>query len=1214
VWAFRKYLQSPLSVQLSDVDLALRIEDRYPGFQDSLASSVQFIRSGADPRIGSPDLQQAVVASTLGRLDQVDCSDVVDTRQVRRVAAFAVGVCLATILLAGLNQSQTSIAVERLLRPFSGPAWPRKVSLRLLREDLSPLKFDVDDAISIARGDTFKVLAENAAGRLPPRVTLEYRLADRKILSEAMRPTTMNAPATSANAQAQREVAVGQLPSVKGELEFRVVGGDDDQMAWHKVLIVPPPAVEKLQVTVTPPKYTGRPPEQFPEGVGHIQGLVWSRVTISATVNKPVKKAVLRANSQSRDKVNIQSDGKRLEASFLIREAGVHSWWLELQDAQGFEDAEPPRYEVRGVADMEPEIFIDLPAADMQITADAVVRVRTTARDDLGIKAMRLVYKIEPGSAPADTPQPGGENPALAGEFALFGGDERPLTHTAEYVWKIAELASSSNATGPNVTGPGARIQFHTEATDDFDMTADFPDGKAPAPHVGRSVMRTLTIVTREEKTQEIAQRQEGLLADLERANKLEQTARAQVDDLVVQLETADKFRAEDLDTLQRTELGQREIAAQLNNPASGLSKRARELSDELRNNQINDPQAERRLTRIADELDRISREHLAPAEQELTQARKLLQSPPRNGAETSPQKSPAKNPGKGAQKESAKEPTKESAKGNRAEKHAADRPQDALRKVSENQGAVLESIGEMLHDLSQWRQEHDAAQELSDLIRQQTELNQRSAEVGQRTLTKPSEQLTPQERADLGKIAERQKKQADLLEQLEAKMRSTIENISDDDPSAAAALKDAAEQSQQGAIAGQMRDAAGQIGGNKMGQAARSQQEILQKLHDVEDVLRQHRESDSEMLVKKLKQAESELANLRDRQAELMQKMQAAGKVANPEERQQQLESLRQEQKKLQEETARLARRLARLEARKASTSADRAASRMQKSQDDAEDGDSAGAAQEQQEALDDLEQAQRELAKRRREEEETLAREQLARIADELAGLVPRQQAAIDEARRLNALYEANGKWTRTQSASLRDLTQAQRNLVEESNRIAEKLSAAEVFALALKGAVTQMKLAADRLAERDAGALAQKPQEAARKRLVDLVEALKSEPPGEPGPPEGDAASDQQGGGSGGRQEGPPTDGIPTLAQIKMLIVLQRDLSSRTAELEQLRGKDGHLPPSAQEQLDAIAQEQGELADLVRNLSSIASDDDDSGADDAAKKSSETKEEQE
>src|SRR5207302_10808016 len=170
-------------------------------------------------------------------------------------------------------------------------------------------------------------------------------------------------------------------------------------------------------------------------------------------------------------------------------------------------------------------------------------------------------------------------------------------------------------------------------------------------------------------------------------------------------------------------------------------------------------------------------------------------------------------------------------------------RPEGALRQVSENQAAVLESLGEMLQDLSQWRGEHDAGRELADLVRQQAELNKGSAELAKKTLTKPAEQLAPQEQADLAKIAERQKRQADQLEQLESRMRGTVEKLAGENPSASAALQDAAQQSQEDAIAGEMRDAAGQIGENRMGEAARTQQEILKKLREVEDTLRQKRE-----------------------------------------------------------------------------------------------------------------------------------------------------------------------------------------------------------------------------------------------------------------------------------------------------------------------------------------------------------------------------------
>lgn len=1148
VWVARRHLIGPLQVTLTDTDLALRIEDRYPGFRDSLASTVQFLRSGADPRVGSPALQKSVVDSTLDRLADLDTDDVVNIREVRRIAGIALGVCLTALLVAVLNHSLTAIALKRLVLPFSGQVWPKNTTLQLLNADFVPFQIDADRPLQIARGDTLKIFAENTSGRLPPRVTLEYRFPDKKVVSETMRPTTATDGAGN-----RREVAIGQLLAVRGELEFRAVGGDDDMMAWHKLLVIPPPVVEKLQVTLHPPAYTHPPrkPKPEPDGVGNVQGLVGTRVTISARANKPVEKATLRVKDQERHAVKLGADRQKIEASFVIRDAGVHSWWLELQDAEGFEDGEPPRYEVRGIQDFEPEIYIEQPASDMQVTTNAVVDVRTTARDDLGLKQIRLVYKIEP--APADTPEE---------EKSLFlASGELPLSQTSRWEWAIESLNLE----------PGSKIVFHTEATDEFDLSDVFPKDKAPLPHVGRSVTRTLTIVSSATKSQEIAQRQEGLLDDLERAFKLEQQAHNQIDDLVAQIEKADKVRPEDVDALQRTEMGQREVAAQLGNPTVGIEKRARDLADELRNNKIDDPASERRLERIADELGRIGPQHLAPIEKQLTQARKLVQS-----------------------RLKAEKPLGKSAKNDPAK----DRPEEALREVADNQKAVLESLSEILQDLSQWRGEHDASREVGDLVRQQSELNQRTSDLAKQTLTKSAEALTPQEKADLAKIGERQKKHADQLEQLESRMQATVAKLASENPAAAAALKEAVEQSQQESIAGEMRDAAGQIDENRMGQAARTQQEILQKLRDLDNTLRQKRESDTEMLVKKVKQAAADLQHLHDRQADLMQKIEEARQNADAAERQAELEQLRKEQEKLREETARMARRLARLEARRPQASTERAAARMQKAEDDLENGDESGAGDQQQEALDDLEQAQRELARQQRALEEQLAQEQLAKVADEMKGMIPRQQALIDNTRRLDELHAASGKWSRAQLVSLRELAKAQATLAEEAGRIIEKLSAAEVFALALKGAAHHMQTAGRELADRNTGAATQKLEEAARQRLVDLVEALK---PDEPDPNRQQAQNNQEGGGSGGQQNGAPTDGIPTLAQIKMLITLQKELFARTAEIDRQRGKDGQLSAAARQELDAIADEQGQLADLTRNLSAVSSPDEESQPED-------------
>ena len=815
----------------------------------------------------------------------------------------------------------------------------------------------------------------------------------------------------------------------------------------------------------------------------------------------------------------------------MITEAGLRSWWLELQDMEGFEDGEPPRYEVRGLADAEPEVAIEQPSSDMQITADAVLTVRVSARDDLGLNEMRLVYRL-------DTPDGGAEQ-----TISLFTADDGLQTHTAEYAWQIADLHATA----------GTRIVFRAEATDDFDLSAEVPEGKAPPPHIGRSVTRTLSIVSAHEKAQEIIRRQEGLLDDLERAFKLQQQARDQVGELLVQIQNARSFRPEDADSLQRTELGQRDVTAQLSSPASGIERRARDLAEELANNRIDDSQTEHRLNRIADEIARLHERHLAPIEEELTQARKLVQS---------------KLPDRGRDKV-----------------QSGERPEKALGEVADNQTAVLESLGEMLQDLSEWRAEHEALRELSELTRQQSDLNARSTEAARQTLTRPVESLAPQQRADLAKIAEKQKKHADQLEQLESRMRETVQSLESQNTDAAGALWEALEQSHDEAISGAMRDAAGEIGENHMGQAQRMQQEILRKLRDLEDTLQQKRESDTEVLVKRLRQAGEKLQELRDRQSGLLHRLDRSENSADSPAGQQALEALRQEQQALREETERLVRRLARLDAHSPGAGARRAAAQMKEAENRLSDGDPPGAADREQEALDDLEQAQRELAREEQAAREQLAREQLARAADDLAALVPRQQAVIDETRRLEELHATAGKWSRAQLVSLRDVARAQQALAEDVGRIVDRLAAAEVFARALKGAAGHMLRAAELLAERDTSEKTLQHEETARKRIIDLIEALKPEQPDS----EGASPPDQQGGGTDGAT--PPADGIPAIAQVKMLIALQKELSARTAEIEKRRGKDGQLPAAMRDELETIAREQGELAELARNLSALA-----------------------
>lgn len=1177
-WVIYRRLVVPLQTPLRNLDVALRIEERYPGFKDSLASTVQFLEGQADPRIGSPALQRAVIHRTLAQIGGLDFRDVVETREARRWIMAASAVCLTAMLVGGFNLSQTSIALHRLLFPFSAPAWPRATNLRILNSELEPLELTSGEPLQIASGDRLRLYAENTTGRLPLKIQLEYK-TDGRVAVESMRPTSLNDAAGTL-----REVAVGEIPAARRELEFRATGGDHQDMPWFRVLVVPPPVIERLQVTLTSPRYLNRQVEVLPEGVGHVQGYIGTRVDIEATANKPLAAAALRIRDQERRPAAISGEARLVTASFVIAEPGIHSYRLELRDSQGFEDPDPPRYEIRGIQDFEPEVRIEIPAADMQVTQEAEVPIRVAARDDLGLKELRLQFKPDWSDA---------------GTIGLFDGPTRPQQHAADFVWKIAELKPVA----------GGRIVFHAEATDEFELSPEIGLSNAvAAPHVGRSTSRTLTIVSREDKSNELAQRQANLLNDLQRAYQLQKQASEQVGELRLQLQNAGELRPQDLDTLQRTELGQRDVTGQLTGPATGVIRRAEEILSEMRGNKLNDPEGERRLTGIAEELQRLRDEPLPAIEQGLIQTRKQSQSSTPSGrtpaSSRNDQSEPARTPAgdapgtqqsgqstsrqKGDNSTQQSDPPPERTERNPSRTGASSA--NVLRDVAKNQTEVLESLGEMLQQLSQWRNEHDASRELSQVARAQEELNRETAETGRQTLTRSRESLSPQERADLAKLADRQRRNAEQLQQLEQQMRDMAGELARTNPEAAGSLREAAEQMRQEAIAGSMRETSDQIGGNRMGEASQSQQRILEKLRDLEQTLLNRHDNDTEALVKKLKQAEQQLDELRQRQQDLREQLQKAAENPDAAAREDELRQLRNQQQQLREEASGMARQLQKLQARKPGAALQRAASRMEQAENDLQAHDPAEAAADQQEALDDLEQARRELARRRQEAEQQLAHEQLERIADELKDMIGREQAVIDETKRLHELQVAQGRWKREQLLTLRDLADTQRGLKDETDRLVEKLSAAEVFALALKGAARSMQRAGDLLAERDVGLPTQKAEEAARQRFVSLIEALKQDPNEQRA--EGENAEEAAGGdNAAGQDQGPPTDGIPTLAQLKMLITLQRELNERTVELFEQRNKSGRLSAADEAELATLAEEQAQLADLVRNLTQPA-----------------------
>jgi len=484
-----------------------------------------------------------------------------------------------------------------------------------------------------------------------------------------------------------------------------------------------------------------------------------------------------------------------------------------------------------------------------------------------------------------------------------------------------------------------------------------------------------------------------------------------------------------------------------------------------------------------------------------------------------------------------------------------------------------------MLGELARWNNYRRFHRDIRELLRDQQEASRRTTELGSRTLTKELKDLKPQEVADLKILAGRQLELARQFDRIQQGMQKTVAELRDSEPLAAGTVADALDEAHRLAISGQMRTAGGQLGNNRIGQTVARQKEIARDLQDVLDILANRRESELVRLVKKLQEAEADLDDLARRQ-EAVEKgfEQNAGQPGGRKQRED-LKRLGEQQQRLQKETERLARRLERLLAERAAQSTAKAAGQMGRAGQNAGQEQRAKAQQQAGEAKKSLKKAQEELKRRRRQAQVELIMEMLARLEDAVKHLSRQQKNVIAETERLDGLRQDRGHLTRAQTKSLQELASLQRSLQTDVAKMREKLAGAGAFQLALAGAGRDMGLAAARLERRQTGPETIESEKNALRRLDMLLEALKAEQPGDENGGEG-------GGGDGGGQTG-GQDGVRTLAELKLLKLLQLEINLRTEDLQTAVDAGEKLTEAQRREYGALSEEQGRLATLVLEL---------------------------
>ncbi len=694
-----RYLLQPLAGRTDDLTLALRVEDRFPSLNDSLASTVQFLEQAETGKVGpggaeSASLRREAVRRALGKAEGFDFRRVVDARGVR-IAGLAGFVAAAlAVVLTVLFPSVAMTALGRLANPFGGLEWPRKTKLDV-----------AEPGERIGKEQPYRVTGK-VWGAVPKEASLHCTY-ERGNLNKK----TVDLKAVDGVARFEFFL----LPhEVQSNFSFKIVAGDTESRLY-KVQVLPPPTLVPLdgkpspQLKLTHPRYTGLPsPHQLAPGNGNIDAVYGTKGVFRAAADRPLRKAWIE--------YRLPGEGGLAEIAELIRgvaaTVGARTPWgpipatlsgerriIELELAPivsggyvlHFEDetglSNTRAFEINLRVDPRPSVRLvrPSPSRDMlQVLPDAELPLTVVADDpEYGLRSVWLEYRTRGTDAPRVVPlyRTGtGLVPALA---PLVGplASVAPLRPARPARLELNQVLVFKALTHPD----GAALREGDEVVlqalaDDFD---DVTEDKEP----GASEKITIRIVGREGLNLAVTEEENKVQRELTELLAKEREAREKVAAVEKKLRRGEKLDAEDRNQLIQAEMQQREeVRKKVGDDKEGLRSRVARLLEALEQNGQRNSSAADRMEHVAKELDRLAKRDLAEIDPKLANARKLAEAlDPQARAERQKElKGQAEQAEKeaGAQERAAEQDERAAAQAEKRAAQAADEETKAQRRA----------------------------------------------------------------------------------------------------------------------------------------------------------------------------------------------------------------------------------------------------------------------------------------------------------------------------------------------------------------------------------------------------------------------------------------------------------------------------------------------------------------------------------------------------
>ncbi len=775
------------------VEMARWIERVQPELGERLSTAVELAdASPADDRFGSLQFREAALRSWSKIAPSVDWKSYLDHSSWLRALAMLGGAMLFTFTIALWQPANVRLAVARLLAPWANLPWPMQDQLQF-----------VDLPKVMASGQELNVEIIDLQAPLPETTKLLVRYPESASPQELVTFPTKN----------MTEVAIASIPNVDQSIEIRAVGGDDDQMAWHRIDVAQPPKLESFRFKIEPPAYSGRPSNEI---VGNrLQALMGSRVQFTGRFAEPVLKIEVAKQSKSTASVEEATVAAGVELNANGRDfqwivcdehssLGVQTWRWKVTARTDLAIESPEVWSVELVADAPP--VVTMKEQDLsQLSPEASLFIKGNAVDDLGLVDISLRWQIE------------GSDIAEPGTLSLWehSGADGPAQRefAVDRTW---QLDSSLGLLA------GERLNLWLEAHDSLGQ-------------ISKSSTQSLEVREAADVLESIAARQSQLLDQVRaitEAQRRNSQLAARSREIV---EQADLVRREEIDALANVAQMQQSVNSQLGAERNSIAESLRTLSQLLDNNQLSETEIAQQLKSLSQRIESISASELTKA---LSDSQRAL--------------------------EQSKTDSSANAKPSKALK-------DALVASESSQNEALAELQGLTDRLAQSEALRVVERELGQVLNQQQSLRRDTDNLELRRLAGMKKEDFQASRAGLQAD---QQGLAQSVEQLQKRAKALAEAMPPEQAALKSQVEQAIDGLTKDQVSSEMRSATESIANDRFVDATETQAGVVDSLRDALQKLSSSSARNLEGQLGQMRSTATELKELAGAQAELAQKL----------------------------------------------------------------------------------------------------------------------------------------------------------------------------------------------------------------------------------------------------------------------------------------------------------------------------------------------------